>query len=712
MVEGLFEIRSRSDFSANDITIWVIDVFEEIYDITPSQEVKTEVYIRKENVRGRADVVVQDSIGIETKSNLSDEREKAEEQINNILSKLEDEGDTAPVGISTDGERWDFYILVQDEPYRFFDFTITSDSEDEEVAENIWRGLTALRRKSDRPAPTAEAVAEIFRPQGPAYNEITSQLRSNAMFSLKEHPVEFTSKFGPWFELFTFVYNNFEDKCRGLSSGGSERNEIVDILQEHEKFEEYSEETLDGGIELFLRHTYLALIAKVLSSLVTLGEEEAASLQLDDPASIVSGEAIREAGVKISDPNDFFTWVSEGQDLGKIIGSIMKPLQRFSDDYSDDVFRHLYENVVDEDTRHELGEFFTPKWMAQLMVNDNIAETTEEVLDPACGSGTFLVFSLTKKIELLREEDGEISSSQISNLIDEVWGIDVNPLSVILSRTNIYLALVSNVNSSKHPPEIAPRVYNADTFIFPRYSEQQRQLSEETGSSPSIIPVPVTPNIYIPVLPELHPDEAINYIDQIGGLMEKEKQQEDEEERLVVPEEIKEEGERGEYQSALLQTMGDLHDEYGNSLWKFVLRNYGIPPLMKNEFDTVIGNPPWLSYREARGNLKDVMDRITREFAITSPVQAKTSMNLSIPFFLTSANFVEPGGRISFVFPLSLLNSPAHVPFMDMITERKEYEVYNAYDLKDIVPYPFPHALPSAILTVGIKEVENESNST
>ena len=59
----------------------------------------------------------------------------------------------------------------------------------------------------------------------------------------------------------------------------------------------------------------------------------------------------------------------------------------------------LYESLVDPDERHDLGEYYTPDWLAGRVVAEAVdAPLTQRVLDPACGSGTFLFHALRRLI--------------------------------------------------------------------------------------------------------------------------------------------------------------------------------------------------------------------------------------------------------------------------------------------------------------------------
>jgi hypothetical protein len=690
LISELFEIRTRTEFSANDITMWLVKVLDRLYGI-PVTRIKTEVIIRGKS-RGRADLVAENSIGFETKRYLENELTEAETQTARILKKLEKEGDLSPIGVATDGVNWRLYVLVDKKPFLFHQFTVNEGTSDSEFNESFWSVLTALRREKQRPVPTAEATAEIFRPFGPVFNEARTLLITQLEYLAKEKPVAFISKFSLWFELFSSVYNHFETRCRNMSFLGQDLSNVVKILHNKLPFVSIDEQTLQGSIELFIRHTYLALIAKILSALVTLGEEGVIEVVLSDSSSILNGKAISQCGVYVSEENDFFEWPSEAPNQAKLCYALIRPLQRFSTDYTDDVFRHLYEDLVDPETRHELGEFFTPKWMAQLIVEDTITQADSRILDPACGSGTFLVNALKKKNQLISLS---VSKKQpMSNILDEIWGIDVNPLSVILARTNLFLTLSSLLAGEEQPAEIRPRVYVADTFELPRFTDaEQRQLSEE-GPTSSIISTPVTAHISVPILSRLRPSEATYWIDKVGEMLDAGTNE--------LPQDLSGDEDLIEFQRALFKAMKDLRVQYGNSIWKFVLHNYGIPPLLRGQFDVVIGNPPWLSFREARKEIKDIMERIAQQFNIQPPIQTKTSFNLAVVFFLASSAFAKNGGVVGFVLPMSVLDSPAHSPFINLITSGSQFLFKKAYDLSGVIPNPFPHNLPSAIVIAEV----------
>jgi len=122
-------------------------------------------------------------------------------------------------------------VLAGGEPFEFYTFQISSSTTDESLRENLWKGLTTIRREKSRPPPTAEAVSEAFRPGGPAFNEARSQLVAEAHYLVHARPVDFASKFEPWFEVFGYVYNNFEARCDSWSPFATDLSDIARSLK-------------------------------------------------------------------------------------------------------------------------------------------------------------------------------------------------------------------------------------------------------------------------------------------------------------------------------------------------------------------------------------------------------------------------------------------------------------------------------------------------
>ncbi len=97
-----------------------------------------------------------------------------------------------------------------------------------------------------------------------------------------------------------------------------------------------------------------------------------------------------------------------------------------------DLIREVFHAIYPREVRHSLGEFYTPDWMAQHIINENLISLgTGITMDPTCGSGTFL----TAAIQKLTAQNND------TNRIHYILGFDINPTTAFAAKTNLILNL-------------------------------------------------------------------------------------------------------------------------------------------------------------------------------------------------------------------------------------------------------------------------------
>jgi len=146
--------------------------------------------------------------------------------------------------------------------------------------------------------------------------------------------------------------------------------------------------------------------------------------------------------------DDFFHWVTGDQsfrNLRKAFRLIAQEISRFDFTAVDeDVLKGVYQELIDLDTRHALGEYYTPDWLCERIVGEFTFAPGDAILDPACGSGSFLRAAIHRIRELH-------PGSSVEDVNDMVYGIDIHPLSVQIAKTTLLLALGKGVIAAKRP---------------------------------------------------------------------------------------------------------------------------------------------------------------------------------------------------------------------------------------------------------------------
>ncbi|MHA1794117.1 MAG: N-6 DNA methylase [Promethearchaeota archaeon] len=119
-----------------------------------------------------------------------------------------------------------------------------------------------------------------------------------------------------------------------------------------------------------------------------------------------------------------------------------------------DIFNKIYPKLIPHSTKHGSGEYYTPWPLALLMVEKKY-KFGKIVIDPSCGSGTFICALLN---EIIKQEHDE---ALVKEAVLNVVGIDKNPLAVFMTTINVIMILRSHgIN------DIISKVYRSDS-LFP-----------------------------------------------------------------------------------------------------------------------------------------------------------------------------------------------------------------------------------------------------
>lgn len=104
----------------------------------------------------------------------------------------------------------------------------------------------------------------------------------------------------------------------------------------------------------------------------------------------------------------------------------------------EDILKIIYQSILPKTSRYRSGEYYTPDWLVEFSIESSgyKGALNETILDPCCGSGSFLFFAVNSFLE--KNKTLSINPNQILKLI---WGFDINPLAVISSKTNLLIAL-------------------------------------------------------------------------------------------------------------------------------------------------------------------------------------------------------------------------------------------------------------------------------
>jgi len=399
-----------------------------------------------------------------------------------------------------------------------------------------------------------------------------------------------------------------------------------------------------GEDSLFLQHTYLTIVVKAIAARVL-------DLSVDDPAALLSGRALADEGILGAVESDFFDWPLKLPAGAELVRHVALQTARFRlRDVEADVLKILYESLVDPDQRHDLGEYYTPDWLAARVVAAAVdAPLTQRVLDPACGSGTFLFHAVRRLIAAGRAA-GWSGPRILEACENKVRGLDVHPVAVTLARVTWLLALGTLV--SDRPAKLTVPVFLGDAL--------QWNLRRYVGGADVLVDVPGEAPLQIPA--GFAEDQAVfeQGLDTLNqGLADK-----------ATPDAVgrallRIQGTTPADADALASTFARLKallKAGRNGIWTFVFRNLVRPVWLsraEQRADVLVGNPPWIVYRHLSPGMKDRMREALREYELWIGGNLATQQDMCALFWARGAErYLVPGGRLAFVMPYAVLNAP------------------------------------------------------
>ncbi len=412
--------------------------------------------------------------------------------------------------------------------------------------------------------------------------------------------------------------------------------------------------TPDELDDLFIRHTYLSAVigmavqASFGINLPDLAEREAVDL--------LQGRRLKsDTGLSGIVESDFFTWPVEVAGGAGFIRQLAARVSRF--DWRDapaDIAAILYQTVIPADERRQLGEYYTPQWLADAMAVELIDDPLEQrVLDPSCGSGTFIVAAVGRFLAAARESDLE-PKEILDRLRAAVLGIDVHPAAVHLARAAWAFAAREAISAAAdYNTEISAPIYLGDAL----------QLRYRTGDLFAVNSVTIetretdlgSPTLEFPMSLVERADTFDALLSDIADAIAK-----GADPMLAMDDrEVTDVAERQQLEQAAA-TMAMLHRAGRNHIWAYYTRNMVRPVVLsRNKVDVIIGNPPWLNYRNTASILRTELEAQSRNlYGIWQGGRYATHQDVAGLFFARSVDlYLKDGGAIGMVLPHSALQS-------------------------------------------------------
>lgn len=459
----------------------------------------------------------------------------------------------------------------------------------------------------------------------------------------------------------------------------------------------------------FAMHTYYATFIKLLAVQVATyymmpkvgtGLRQQASSTSEQLHAYLEkmerGGIFREFGINNFLEGDFFGWYLTiwDDELDGALRILLAELSNYSlvtldvdPEETRDLLKKLYQNLMPRVIRHALGEYYTPDWLAEHVLNqlDYVGDPTKRLLDPACGSGTFLVLAL-RRLRTYAAEKMLPEKAVLETALKNIVGFDLNPLAVVSARTNFLLALGDLLKF--RDGDVSIPVYLADSVLTP--SQGTNLFTIHTFSFNTAVGRFSLPTSLIDA----------RYIDTLAELLEQsvsiQLSREQFKARLLTLFPLNESEDETDI-SVLLELydqMRELDRKEIDGIWARIIKN-AFAPLFAGRFDYIAGNPPWVNWLSLPENYRKETASLWAKYGLFSLKGMDARLggamdDISVLMtYVALDRYSTPNGLLGFVITQSIFKtSGGGKGFRRLqIGDKEKIEVVQVDDMQEIKPF-------------------------
>ena len=378
--------------------------------------------------------------------------------------------------------------------------------------------------------------------------------------------------------------------------------------------------------------------------------------------------------------------------------------------------------------------------MVQELVTDPL---NQRVLDPACGSGTFIAEAISHFLAaaatpshpangvgdsaentpshpangvgdtakntpspLVGEGGGEGAYLDPKEIIDRlrenVIGIDVHPVAVHLARAAWALAARPAINAA------TAAGYDASGPV-PVYLGDALQLRFRTGDmfAEHLVTIQIDDGQNSELT---FPISLVDRAETFDALMSQVAAEiESGQDPMIALEDhpIDDPNERSTVVETI-ETLQKLHNQGRDHIWAYYTRNLVRPvALSRRKVDIIVGNPPWLNYNQTADTLRTELRRLSTEvYGIWAGGRYATHQDVAGLFFARCTDlYLKDGGVIGMVMPHSALQTGQYTKWRSgawqasnrLRTLSVDFGFKSAWDLERLQPNTF-FPVPSSVV--------------
>ncbi|WP_225425367.1 Eco57I restriction-modification methylase domain-containing protein [Apilactobacillus timberlakei] len=580
-------------------------------------------------------------------------------------------------GVGFDGYQWIFARFIPDSNLNTINSTKTNINSNINANYNAKfnyrrlnfedgiKELSILIKSTNKITLSKETLLNQFRPTSAEVRESITNLYYCLLREFDDNNNRIITLYNEWNRNFGTIFSEDENSTEFNATSNSIARMYL-----------LKAESLDSNKFLFAIQTYFNILIKLLIS--TFLDEIKAPLgnvykkmNYSDIANLFEGKQPDSIISNFFDIHyyEWFTFVNikETKLVEEIVNNILEKLFKFDmetfrikPENVHDILQELYMEFIPEKVRHMLGEYFSPDWIVQFLL-DRIGYKNKKdlidkkIIDPTAGSGAFILQAIKRVIDSVKEShkgnnlNKKLSEKEIYKITQNIVGFDLNPISSISAKANYIMTLFSYVDVSAISKPINIPIYITDSVLAPIvYSEENNKTFLAKTS---------VGNFYLPKFDSF--SESNIFMNALSKSVDETRNFEVFWNILVSKIKI---------DNSLKVTVNDIYDKLlalhrsgKDSFWPKILKNSFAPVILKQKFDYVIGNPPWIAWKSMSRSYRDGSLKVWKSYGIfeKSSYDKKTShddFGMAVTYVALD-QYLKNNGKLMFLLPWTFLKS-------------------------------------------------------
>lgn len=569
---------------------------------------------------------------------------------------------TSVYGIGFDGKSFLFARFVKN----FSDSNLEFKYDKVSLKDGLYY-LILLFKQDQKMALTKNNLLSIVNPNTNYVQDSIKKLYSD----LKEYV--FTSdpaKLSPRSKTLYDEWNRVFGKIYGEESEETEFTEVTPAIKEAYNIDEdINSKWFLFALQSFMNIFLKLLVNSFLSDLINPSFNSYKSLNKAEIMGLFIGQDKEQSSlVGNFFETHYLEWFvfSKGNNDVHVVNETLKTIEKFDltsfvlkPEALQDIFEELYMELIPDQMRHIMGEYFSPDWIVEHVLNQvgfSGGDINETLVDPTCGSGNFIIQALKR---IISNRDNTLTKAEMDKICKNIVGFDINPISVVAAKANYIIAIFSAYFASGYKYDESEwvgatldiPVYTADSVLAPIvYSEEiEKVLLTKTSVGDFLIPKFENidkANRFLTLLSEYIHEHSFGKFDIFWNIVEGEE---------VLSHEYK------DVSYKLFEDLYKLHMQGHDSFWPIILKNSFAPLIIQEKFDYVVGNPPWIAWKSMSQEYREGTLDVWLSYGIfeKNAYNKKTThddFGMAV-VYVSMDQYLKKDGRLAFLLPASFLKS-------------------------------------------------------